>query len=107
MAIRTSWRDLTFRIKALMGGSGESPLATPVIPPRLDRSEQFQLDFYSGGSILLGQFSVGGRFFLVSHRQGDEDTFPLSLKERKQILRKTLEERLKRMSRLNKVPLYV
>ncbi len=98
MAIRTNWRELTSRIRMLMvPRKAETPRRTAVV--RRWSGEEFRLDLYQGGSVLKGRFWIGDRFMLVTHRQGDEDTFPLPLKERKEILRRTIQERLKKETR--------
>ena len=98
MAIRTNWRELTSRIRLLIGPrKAETPRRSAVV--RRWSGEEFRLDLYQGGSVLMGRFWIGDRFMLVTHRQGDEDTFPLPLKERKEILRRTIQERIKKEAR--------
>ena len=58
--------------------------------------EKFELDLRPGHTILMGQFQVRGQVILTSHSQWDEDSYQLSLQQRKEILRKTIEERLKK-----------
>lgn len=62
-----------------------------------DREEEkFELDLRPGHTILMGRFQVHGQVILTSHSQWDEDSYQLSLQQRKEILRKTIEERLKK-----------
>jgi len=58
--------------------------------------EEFQLLPQSGGSVLIGRFQVGDRMILLSHQQWEGDSDLLSERQREEILRRTLVERLRK-----------
>ena len=62
--------------------------------------EEFEIDSRPGQSILFGKFRVNGQIIQVSHSQWEEDSYQLSVTQRKEILRKTLVERLKKYEKL-------
>lgn len=60
--------------------------------------EDFEIENRPGQSILLGTFLVRGQIIQVSHSQWEEDSYQLNLKDRKEILRRTIMERLRKAS---------
>lgn len=67
--------------------------------PPASKREDFHLDDRLGRSILFGKFQIGDRWIWVSHSQWDGDSYPLDLQQRKEILRRTVQERLRKEAR--------
>lgn len=96
--MKARWRDLLDLIRSLLVDPQKREDRVKARPSGPRAEEAFHLDLEPGGSVLFGKFQVGDRMILVSHRQWDGDSHPLNLSQRKEILRKTLVERLRRAS---------
>ncbi|MBI2980833.1 MAG: hypothetical protein HYY44_00750 [Deltaproteobacteria bacterium] len=59
-------------------------------------SELFQEQVRPGHTVLMGKFRIGNEVIQVTHSQWEGDSYLLSLQQRKQILRMTVLERIKK-----------
>ena len=95
MPVGVSLQELSSLIRSLLRSRDAEPVSRT--PERKTwAGEDFHLDYQSGGTVLSGKFQVGGRFIWVSHRQWEGDSYPLNLQQRKEILRRTIQERLRK-----------
>ena len=91
-----SWREFTSLIRSLVRPYQKTKTRRRVQQKIDCKREDFHLDPLPGGSTLFGRFLIGDRFVLVYHRQWEGDSHPMTLQQRKEILRRTLAERLKK-----------
>ncbi|MBI2068272.1 MAG: hypothetical protein HYW02_07500 [Deltaproteobacteria bacterium] len=74
-----------------------------VLPPEESiAAESFEMDQRTDHSILVGRFIIRGQVMLVSHSQWEGDSHPLTVTQRREILRRTIQERLRKLREYRK-----
>ncbi len=92
------WNDLPGLLKGLF--KSEPSRQLPKKGVRQQRlpivEEKYEMEHRPGHSVLMGRFQVGNNMIQISHSQWEGDSYPMSLPQRKQILRMTVLERIRK-----------
>ncbi|MBI2083858.1 MAG: hypothetical protein HYT76_09890 [Deltaproteobacteria bacterium] len=96
----TGWLELPILLRKWLA-SQIAPEEIQTRKSERDVASHFNSEFFEervrpGHSILLGKFQIGNEIIQVTHSQWEGDSYLMSLQQRKEILRMTVLERIKK-----------